>query len=245
MSQAPTLSLAGKVVIVTGAGRGNGRAMAEGLAGLGAEVVGVDRDFQGVPTAFAAETCDLTDEAALEDIVARRLSSGRIDGLVNNAGVSLPPQDCYSTATFETTIAINTLAPLRLSWHVAEAMKAQGAGSIVNITSLGSHLGFPDNPAYQASKAALLQITRAMAVDYGKFGVRVNSLCPGYIVTDMTKASYGDPEKRKARADRMALNRWGQPEDLVGPCAFLLSSASAYVTGIDLAVDGGWMAKGL
>jgi NAD(P)-dependent dehydrogenase (short-subunit alcohol dehydrogenase family) len=118
-------------------------------------------------------------------------------------------------------------------------------GSIVNVTSLGAHLGFPDNPTYQASKAALGQLTRAMAVDFGGWGVRVNSVCPGYVATAMTRASYDDAEANRARAARTILGRWAQPEDLVGPCQFLLSDASAYVTGIELPVDGGWLAKGL
>jgi 2-deoxy-D-gluconate 3-dehydrogenase len=118
-------------------------------------------------------------------------------------------------------------------------------GSIVNVTSLGAHQGFPQNPSYQASKAALRQLTRAMALDFGDFGVRVNSLCPGYIETAMTSTSHDDAGARAARAERTILGRWGRPDDLVGPCRFLLSDASSYVTGIDLPVDGGWLAKGL
>jgi NAD(P)-dependent dehydrogenase (short-subunit alcohol dehydrogenase family) len=108
-----------------------------------------------------------------------------------------------------------------------------------------AHLGFPDNPAYQASKAAVAQLTRAMAIDFGSWGVRVNSLCPGYVATAMTRASYEDADARRARAARTILGRWADPEDLVGPCQFLLSEASAYVTGTELVVDGGWLAKGL
>jgi 2-deoxy-D-gluconate 3-dehydrogenase len=155
--------------------------------------------------------------------------------------------NCSDRNNFLETLSINALAPLRLGWVVAQVMKfPEGCGgSIVNVTSLGAHLGFPDNPAYQASKAALSQITRAMAVDFGKFGVRVNSICPGYMVTAMTSASYNDPITNEARSSRVILDRWGQSEDLVGPCQFLLSDASQYVTGTDLPVDGGWLAKGL
>lgn len=124
-------------------------------------------------------------------------------------------------------------------------MKQGGGGSIVNVTSLGAHLGFPVNRTYQASKAALAQLTRAMAIDFGGWGVRVNSICPGYVATAMTRASYDDAEANRARAARTILGRWAIPDDLVGPCQFLLSDASAYVTGIELPVDGGWLAKGL
>ena len=106
----------------------------------------------------------------------------------------------YSRNNFWQTLSVNTLAPFRLGWMVAQAMKLPEGrgGSIVNVTSLGAHLGFPDNPAYQASKAALRQITRAMAVDFGTQGVRVNNICPGYMVTAMSSASYNDPEAKEA-----------------------------------------------
>jgi NAD(P)-dependent dehydrogenase (short-subunit alcohol dehydrogenase family) len=238
-------ALDGRAVIVTGAGRGNGRAIAEGLSNLGVKVFGFDIRFEGGEAPFSQTICDITDESSVEDAfeeVVKRAS--RLDGLVNNAGITMPAADCYSAASFQKTMSVNTLAPLRLGWRAAEYMKTRSCGSIVNITSLGSHLGFPDNPSYQASKAALRQLTKSMAMDYGQFGIRVNSICPGYILTDMTKGSYEDPVKRKARTDRMMLPRWGTPADLVGPCAFLLSDASAYITGVDIAVDGGWLAKG-
>jgi 2-dehydro-3-deoxy-D-gluconate 5-dehydrogenase len=238
----------GRVVIVTGAGRGNGAAIAAGLARAGARVYGLDIRYHSTDYSYQTEICDVTDDSSLERIVDGVVREhGRIDGLVNNAGISLPPMGCYSRSNFLETLSINTLAPLRLGWMVAQTMKLpEGCGgSIVNVTSLGAHLGFPDNPAYQASKAALRQITRAMAVDFGKLGVRVNNICPGYMVTAMSSASYNDPETNEARSSRMILNRWGQSADLVGPCQFLLSDASKYITGIDLPVDGGWLAKGL
>ncbi|HEY8155155.1 MAG TPA: SDR family oxidoreductase [Myxococcota bacterium] len=243
---APVFSIAGRIVLVTGAGRGIGRALATGLGRLGARVHGMDVAFAERASGFEAIHCDVGDEdasaRALREIVS---THGRLDGLVNNAGISLPPGDAYGRAGFERTLGINTLAPLRLSWTAAELMKRHASGSIVNVTSLGAHLGFPDNPAYQASKAALLQVTRAMAVDYGRFGIRVNSLCPGYVKTAMTRQSWEDESLRLARSQRMILPRWAEPEDLVGPCAFLLSDAAGYITGIDLPVDGGWRARGI
>jgi len=241
-------SVEGRVIIVTGAGRGNGAAIAAGLACAGARVYGLDIQYHRTDYSYNTEICDVTDDSSLERAVDRVFREhGRIDGLVNNAGISLQPMDCYSRGNFLETLSVNTLAPLRLGWMVAQAMKfPEGSGgSIVNVTSLGAHLGFPDNPAYQASKGALRQITRAMAVDFGKLGVRVNNICPGYMTTAMSSASYNNPKTNEARSSRMILDRWGQSEDLVGPCQFLLSDASQYVTGMDLPVDGGWLAKGL
>ena len=136
-------------------------------------------------------------------------------------------------------------APFRLSRAVAGRMKAQRSGSIINITSLSAELAFPDNPAYVAFKGGLKQLGKALALDLAPFGIRVNNLGPGYIHTEMTRKSFEDPPRHEERAARSALNRWGEPEDLQGPAIFLASPASAFVTGQDLYVDGGWMIKGL
>lgn len=241
-------SVAGHVIVVTGAGRGNGAAIAAGLTRSGACVYGVDLHYESTDHLHRASVCDVADESSVERLVSEIVAErGRISGLVNNAGVSLQSHDRYCPDQFAHTLSVNTLAPFRLGWRAAQAMKppAGEGGAIVNVTSLGAHRGFADNPAYQASKAALAQLTRAMAVDFGKFGVRVNSLCPGYIVTAMTQASHDDLEASEARIRRTSLDRWGRPEDLVGPCQFLLSDASKYVTGIELPVDGGWLTRGL
>jgi short-subunit dehydrogenase len=118
-------------------------------------------------------------------------------------------------------------------------------GSVINITSLGAQQAFPKNPAYQISKAGLRQLTKAFARDFSKYGIRFNNLCPGYIKSGMTIKSYKDPTAKKIRSERMLLNRWGKPSDLVGPAVFLLSEASDYITGTDIYVDGGWIAKGI
>jgi NAD(P)-dependent dehydrogenase (short-subunit alcohol dehydrogenase family) len=124
-------------------------------------------------------------------------------------------------------------------------MSKKRSGSVINVTSLGSELAFPGNPSYQVSKAALRQLSKALSIDFGKYGIRINNVCPGYILTSMTEKSYGNKKLREERSRRMILNRWGKPEDLVGPCIFLASKASSYMTGTDVYVDGGWLAKGL
>ena len=121
-------------------------------------------------------------------------------------------------------------------------MKKTG-GSMINITSLNSELGFPNNPAYVSMKGGLKQLTKSLAIDLGEFNIRVNNLGPGYIKTNMTTGSW---KNRKIEIeDRTILGRWGEPEDLLGAVIFLLSSASNYITGQDIYVDGGYLAKGL
>jgi len=121
----------------------------------------------------------------------------------------------------------------------------KSGGSIINITSIGSVVGFPGNPGYVASKGGLRMMTKALAVDYGQAGIRVNAIAPGYIETAMTAGSFADPELHEQRRRHTCLGRWGSVSDMVGAAIFLASDASSYVTGQDLIVDGGWTAKGL
>jgi NAD(P)-dependent dehydrogenase (short-subunit alcohol dehydrogenase family) len=242
-------SVEGLTVIITGAARGNGRALAEGFLAGGATVHAVDLlgEVEGLkgPRSHPI-VCDLTEQGAASRIVRQCVSSGgKIDVLVNNAGISISSADPYDDDVWQKTLAVNLTAAFRLSRAAAREMAKHRRGSIINVTSLGASMGFPDNPSYQAAKAGLSQLTRAMARDYGAYNVRVNNLCPGYVRTSMTQASFDDAQRRAQRSARTLLGRWGEPADLVGPCLFLASEASAYVTGTDLNVDGGWMANGL
>ena len=118
-------------------------------------------------------------------------------------------------------------------------------GCIINLTSINAELGFPNNPAYTASKGGLKMLTKALARDWSKFGIRINNIGPGYMKTQMTKKSWSNMKTRKARTSRTLLGRWGETKDIVGPCIFLASDASKYVTGQDIYVDGGWLVNGL
>ena len=129
--------------------------------------------------------------------------------------------------------------------EAAAVMREHGGGSIINIASIAGKLGMPDNPSYQVAKAGLRQLSRAMARDFADDGIRVNAICPGYILTDMTRGSYEDPQRRAERTERTMLGRWGDPNELIGPCLFLASEASSYMTATDLFVDGGWSGKGM
>ena len=146
---------------------------------------------------------------------------------------------------FDKTLAVNLKAAHWLAQMAFATMKQRGHGSIVNITSIGGLIGFPNNPSYAASKGGLESLTRGLAVDFGKCNVRVNTIAPGYFTTDMTAKSYDDEVMQQKRTERTILGRWGRPEELIGPALFLVSDQSSYVTGTTLVVDGGWMAKGL
>jgi NAD(P)-dependent dehydrogenase (short-subunit alcohol dehydrogenase family) len=249
-------SLADKVVLITGTSRGIGRALAQAFLDAGAVVLPVTRRLPADWIAPAGDQqerwrpliCDLADREALEALPerARVAGGGRIDVLVNNAGVTLPGgDDPYDPQLHTATRTILLDAPYYLCGRIAPMMAAQGGGSIINITSINAELAFPENPAYVSSKGALRMLTKAVARDFGEHNVRANNLCPGYVRTDMTAASYADAERRELLRARTMLGRWGEPEDVAGPCLFLASDASAYVTGSDLYVDGGWAAKGL
>jgi NAD(P)-dependent dehydrogenase (short-subunit alcohol dehydrogenase family) len=250
-------SLEGKIAVVTGASRGLGEAIAEALLGAGATVLLISANQDRLTAATEALRrrgldahqwrCDLADREQIAALISHvQEKFGRLDILVNNAGISQGHDLVgYPDEIWDRTISINLEAAFFLARGFAAMMKAQGSGSIINITSLNAELGFPNNPAYVAAKGALKQLGKSLAVDLGPFGVRVNNVGPGYFHTDMNALSWNDPQRHQQRAQRTLLGRWGEPQDLAGVIILLASNASAYITGQDFYVDGGWLAKGL
>ena len=151
----------------------------------------------------------------------------------------------YEKENWTKTIDTNLTASFFCSQEVIKYMIRRKSGSIINITSLNAEQAFPKNPSYVASKGGLKMVGKALAKDWGKYGIRVNNLGPGYIKTDITKKSYSNKKLREERAKHTMLGRWGDKDDLVGPCIFLASDASRYITGQDLYVDGGWLANSI
>lgn len=244
-------SLEGKTAIVTGGASGIGAAIVQGFEFAGAEIVVFDIEPN---TKYKDEyncVLDVRDERNLQSAVSYvKREFGHIDILVNCAGVTLPSwgegSEEYSMEDWKKTLDINLTGTFNMCQLVSKQMIKQGTGgSIINITSLNAEQGWPSNPAYLASKGGVKSMSKGFANDLGKYNIRVNCLGPGYTHTRMNTKSWNDLKMRKDRADRTMLGRWAEPEEYIGPAVFLASEASSYVTGIDLYVDGGWLAKGM
>lgn len=248
-------SVAGKRVLLTGAAGTIGLALARAFLESGARVYAVSRradaDWQGLDARFAGELVplryDLADTEQTRRLALRvEKDLGGADVLINNASDCPHAEDnIYSLETLRATMAVTLDAAYILCGEIAPAMAGRGQGSIINITTMNAELAWPGNPSYITAKSGLRMLTKAVARDFGEQGVRANNLCPGYVRSKLTEGSFSDPVKHEERRSHTMLGRWGAPEDLTGPCLFLASDASAYVTGIDLHVDGGWTAKGL
>jgi len=240
-------SLDGKTALVTGASRGIGAEIALSFKRAGANLVGISRSIlpQKKSLKDNYQQCDISDSPSFEKICKQMAKQyGAIDVFVNAAGITIPTNEQNNKYdAFIQTININLIASYKCSQVVADYMV--NGGSIINVTSIGSLQGFPNNPGYVASKGGLRMLTKSLALDFSKKNIRVNNIVPGYISTDMTKGSRDDALLYEERLDRMIIKRWGETEDLMGAAIYLASNASSYVTGTDLIVDGGWIAKGL
>ena len=235
------------VTIVTGSGRSIGLKIAAGFYEYGAKVIRIDLNLKKHKLyKFDDYIIDLTKQKLVDRCINEiKHKYGRIDVLINNAGVTTNSTNFYDEKILKKTLSVNLIAAYNLSNKVCKIMSKRKKGSIINITSLAAERGFIGNPSYQVSKAGLKQLTKALACDWGQKNIRINNVCPGYIKTPMTMRSFKNSKLKKNRDTRMILKRWGEPKDLVGPCIFLASDSSSYITGSDIFVDGGWLTKGM
>ena len=248
-------SLAGRRALVTGASRGLGRAMAVALAEAGAGVVCASSQRGGADATVAAVRAagtdawgvyaELSDRDALIAMADEAMAlAGRIDILVNNAGtIRRHPALEYSTEDWDEVMRTNLDATFLLAQRLGREMVARGAGKIINVGSLLSFSGGINTAAYTASKHAVAGLTKVLANEWGPRGVQVNRIAPGYFITDNTQPLRDDSARFSEIRSRIPAGRWGEPDDLKGAVVFLASSASDYVNGHMLVVDGGWMAR--
>ena len=249
----PLFDLTGKIAVVTGGSTGIGACMSLGLAESGADVVLVNRvasseteqKIKSLGRKSMVIVADLLKRESPELIVKQVIDHfGRIDVLINNAGIiRRAPAVDFTEADWDEVMMINSRSAFFMCQLAGREMMKQKKGKIINIASLLSFQGGILVPSYAASKAAIAQVTKALANEWAQYGINVNAIAPGYIATNNTKALREDPVRSKSILDRIPAARWGSPDDLKGAAVFLASSASDYVNGHVLVVDGGWLAR--
>ena len=239
MSQAGT-------AVVTGAGQGIGRAIAERLVADGYDVLALDvnaEQLAGVAAAVGCRTAvvDVTDDAAVASVVGQAPDC-RV--LVNNAAIQRYHDLLHTThEEMRTVLDVNVIGPVLMAQALVPVMAANGGGVIVNLSSITSRAHAASTSLYPASKAAVNQLTEAMAVEFASMGVRVNAVGPGTVLTEGTAGHYGDEGARAAIAGVLPANRMGQPEDIANAVSFLCSDQASWITGQTLFVDGGYTAS--
>lgn len=244
-------SLSGKVAVVTGSNTGLGQGICRAFAEAGAKVAGVSRrpsteTAQMLGDAFYNIIADLSTVEPIEKIISETVEKfGRVDILVNNAGI-IKRQDSieFSEENWDSVLNVNLKTVFFLTQAAAKRFIKQGTGGkIINIASMLSYQGGVRVPSYTASKAAIKGITMTLANEWAKYGINVNGIAPGYMATNNTQALRDDEERSADILARIPAGRWGTPADLEGAAVFLASSASDYVNGFTVAVDGGWLSR--
>lgn len=251
MDKAP-FGLQDQVAIVTGGGTGIGKAISEALALSGADVVVCSRKMENLePTARKIEeigrkslaiACDVRKEDEVNNVVEQTVGKfGKLDILVNNAGASFVcPLEDVSLNGWNAIFGINATGTFLFSKAAVREMKKQNKGNIINIASIAGRDGAPIMVAYGAAKAAVINLTKAMAVEFSQYNIRVNCIGPGMIITEAVQQQMGiTPESTKERFASLPLGRWGNPEEIAWPVVFLASKASSYMTGETIYIDGG------
>jgi 2-deoxy-D-gluconate 3-dehydrogenase len=246
--------LHGTTALVTGSRRGIGFAMAEALAGAGADIIGVSAQQESSGSEieatvrahgreFEALSCDFSDRDAVLALT-RALEGRQIDILVNNAGaIERAPAAEHPLEWWDRVLAIDLSSPFVLTQGVGRGMLERGRGKVIFTASLLSFQGGINVPGYAAAKSGIAGLTRALSNEWAPHGVNVNAIAPGYIATDNTQALRADPDRSAAILSRIPAGRWGSGSDVAGATVFLASAASDYVSGVVLPVDGGWLGR--
>lgn len=247
--------LENKVALVTGASRGLGKAIALALAGEGAQMALVARDVRQLETAAAecrnkgAKAAVFPADLSREEEIGRlaeqvQAAYGRVDILVNNAGINIrKPLVEFTLDEWRQVIDTNLTSVFLMCRAFIPLMKGRGWGRILNLTSMMSHVALPGRTAYCASKAGLLGLTRALALELAPDGITVVGISPGPIATEMNAPLLNNPEAMRQFTDNIPLGRWGKPEEVAQLALYLCSDAAGFITGADILLDGGWSAR--
>jgi NAD(P)-dependent dehydrogenase (short-subunit alcohol dehydrogenase family) len=247
--------LSGKVALVTGGSKGLGKAMARGFVEAGADVVissrhedelksGLKEILQGTKRRGEYVVADMSRREESARLARTALEKmGHVDILVNNAGTNRPqPIDKIGDKDWDEIVEINLSSVMALTRALVPGMKERRWGRIIHISSVMAYVSKEGRNVYSATKAGLVGFARASALDLGPFGITVNCIAPGPFLTDLPRGILSDAEK-KAFADRTAVGRWAEPEELVGPALLLASNAGSYITGETIVVDGGYLCR--
>lgn len=249
-----SFDLTGRLAVVTGARRGIGFAMADALAAAGADVIGVSASLEASGSAieravtghgrqFEAIACDFSDRGAVERLTAA-LAERPVDILVNNAGtIRRAPAAEHPLEWWDEVVQVDLTSQFMMAQSIGRSMLDRARGKIIFTASLLSFQGGINVPSYAAAKSGLAGLVRALSNEWASRGVSVNAIAPGYIATDNTQALQDDPDRSRSILERIPAGRWGRADDVAGATVFLASSASDYVSGVVLPVDGGWLGR--
>lgn len=234
-----------KVALITGGARGIGFGVAEALLQSGYHVVVTglsDDEVAAVPARdkLLAYQLDVTADQAVADVIAKQ---SRLDALINCAGMILRGGAEYEIASFQKVMDVNLTGTMRMCIAAREKLAASGHGVIINTASMLSYFGGPLTPAYAASKGAIVQLTKSLAVAWADHGIRVNAIAPGWIETDLTRGAREDAARSQAILARTPMKRWGIPADIGGVVAHLCSDEARFITGAVIPIDGGYSAQ--